>query len=350
MFCRIDRCDGLVEEVLNHLPDDIWSSPATTFLDPAMGSGQFVWSIEQRLKKAGHSDENIKGRVFGFEKNKGYVQLAINMNCLVGNYEVQSYYDFFDWNPDMKFDVVVGNPPYNSTDTSRDTSNHRGQGDNLAKKFTLKSLSLAKKHCLLVLPYGHRTFSPGLRTVYIENGLRSITSCANHFKQVATNPCLFVFDKNYIGPVANCYEDHGLQVPAHNIGKIFKNQPGKRNRIDYEDQLNDSGKYCIIVTTNQIRFTDDLSLVESFNDKTKGLWRVVFNCTTAAGEIGKIIIADPSATLSKSVHCLILPDYDAAAKMQRYLQSDSVREIIAKTKNVNACNSKKFLQYVPMPK
>ncbi len=55
----------LVKEILDNLPDSIWTSSSTTFLDPAMGGGQFLVEIERRLRVAGHSDENIANRVFG---------------------------------------------------------------------------------------------------------------------------------------------------------------------------------------------------------------------------------------------------------------------------------------------
>lgn len=149
MFCRIDRYDELVEEILDQLPTEVWTSATTRFLDPAMASGQFVWSIEKRLKQAGHSDENIRSRVFGFEKNKGYVQLAINMNSLIGTYEVRSYDSLFTWNSDMKFDVIVGNPPYQLPDAK--TS---GGGHTLWKQFIAKTLTIVNKdgYICLVTP------------------------------------------------------------------------------------------------------------------------------------------------------------------------------------------------------
>jgi len=39
----------LVNEMLDQLPADIWTSETTTFLDPGMAGGQFVREIERRL-------------------------------------------------------------------------------------------------------------------------------------------------------------------------------------------------------------------------------------------------------------------------------------------------------------
>ena len=55
--------DPLVAEILDHLPESVWTSTSTTFFDPAIGGGQFVRAIEQRLRRYGHSDANIRKRV-----------------------------------------------------------------------------------------------------------------------------------------------------------------------------------------------------------------------------------------------------------------------------------------------
>jgi hypothetical protein len=99
----------LVDEMLDNLPTEIWESNTTTFLDPAMAGGQFVKEVEAILREHGHSDENIKRRVFGFESSDMRVNYAVNKHGLVGTYNST---DFLSWETDMKFDVIVGNPPY----------------------------------------------------------------------------------------------------------------------------------------------------------------------------------------------------------------------------------------------
>lgn len=110
MLARLNfQFPALVNEMLDKLPKWVWKSTTSTFLDPSMGGGQFVKEIEKRLREAGHSDENISKRVFGFEINILRVNFAVYSNNLVGTYNVL---DFLLWESDMKFDVVIGNPPY----------------------------------------------------------------------------------------------------------------------------------------------------------------------------------------------------------------------------------------------
>lgn len=60
--------EPLVVQMLDQLPEDVWKSTTTTFLDPAMGGGQFLVEIQRRLRAAGHSDDNISERMYGCEK------------------------------------------------------------------------------------------------------------------------------------------------------------------------------------------------------------------------------------------------------------------------------------------
>jgi type I restriction-modification system DNA methylase subunit len=45
----------LVEEMLNQLPEELFISNTTTFLDPCFGTGTFLKAIVNKLKKYGHN-------------------------------------------------------------------------------------------------------------------------------------------------------------------------------------------------------------------------------------------------------------------------------------------------------
>ena len=300
----------------------------------------------------------------------GTIPLVLKEKFPLARIVCAEYFDFFadhlnrlgfeviKWNQrnkwkkeqDMNVSVVLGNPPYNSNDTSRELTQHRGQGNNLAKKFTLESLTFTDDRMIFVIPYGHRTYSPKLQEEFRKNGLFKITPCMEYFKNVSTNPCAFHFNKKEIvEEIDDQYSTHGYSIPTNNIGQIFKNQPGSLNRIDYEHKLTDAGKYRIVVTTGVIKYTDDKSIVDGMKDNTQGNWRVVFNCTTSIGKFGKIIVEGPDSILSKSVHCLVLSDKQSAINIKTYLETAEVKKILEDVKIINACNSKKFLQYIPMP-
>ena len=110
--------EGLVAKMLDQLPASVWTSNTTTFFDPAIGGGQFVKEIERRLKAAGHTESNIHKRVFGFEESDLHIRFAVNKHNLIGQYVKKPYDKFLKMDNSMKFDVIVGNPPFQSADSS----------------------------------------------------------------------------------------------------------------------------------------------------------------------------------------------------------------------------------------
>jgi hypothetical protein len=107
------RLSELVNIMLDKLPAEVWTSSTTTFLDPSIGGGQFVQEIEKRLLDAGHTTENIKNRVYGFESSTLRIRSVVGKHKLKGIYKKS---EFVNEEINMKFDIVATNPPFQDED------------------------------------------------------------------------------------------------------------------------------------------------------------------------------------------------------------------------------------------
>jgi hypothetical protein len=176
----------LVNQMLDQLPNEVWSSSVTTFLDPAMGGGQFVREVEQRLRNFGHSDANIAGRVYGVESNKMRVRFAVNKYKLVGTYINR---DFLGEEANMKFDVVVGNPPFQ-------------RSDNKAKRWTLWEEFVNRAldecdHVAMIVPQS--LTSPGKTWRRIRKHATIINIDVKQHFNIGSSFCYFVVDQSQEG-------------------------------------------------------------------------------------------------------------------------------------------------------
>lgn len=137
----------LVNLILDKIPSDVWTNPSSTFLDPCMGTGTFLSEIVRRLVDIyGYSELDAKSRVYGYEirvkyinklKRRGYVNLQ--------------HKDFLCDEIKMKFDVVIGNPPYQKQVGPKKTQP-------IWPDFVKKSLDLCKEggYVSLIHPNGWR--------------------------------------------------------------------------------------------------------------------------------------------------------------------------------------------------
>lgn len=98
----------LSENSLSYIGEHIWESDVSTFCDPHMAGGQFIVEVVNKLREYGHSDDNIKSRVFGYAENELY------LSYVKSKYEEIATFDIYNENmvKNMKFDVILGNPPW----------------------------------------------------------------------------------------------------------------------------------------------------------------------------------------------------------------------------------------------
>jgi hypothetical protein len=351
----IAESNDLIREVITNTLSKLIANGLSlnelSFYDPCAGRGGFLLELFKIAKEFGQDIDPTK--VFYNDIDGEWHEFFCVMNQKLSlNIPEKNItnYDFLNAPTIEQVNVILTNPPFNADDTSRDGYKHRGQGDNLAKKCTQLALTIADTFVVSIMPYGGKTYSSKSKKEYIEKGLYEIDSCKEYFTNISSNPCAFYFDRSTtVSDVNDKFYNHSYEVPANNIGSIMRVQPGSLDRNQFESELLDNGKYKMVVTTGKIRYTNDEDLINRINDDTSNFWRVVFNSTESTGKLGKLIIAEPGTHLSGSVNCLKLDSEENALVMKNYLESDEIIKLVANVKTVNASNSKKYLQYIPMP-
>jgi hypothetical protein len=66
----------LAFEMVSTLPDSVFKSDSTTFLDPICKSGTFLFEIVERLYEEGHSISNIQNRIYTIDSNSHSLNVA----------------------------------------------------------------------------------------------------------------------------------------------------------------------------------------------------------------------------------------------------------------------------------
>jgi len=157
----------LVEDMLNVLPNDIWSNPNIKFLDPANGIGAFPIILIKKLMiglKDVIKNENerykhiIENQIYICELQEKNISIYLNlfnpeneynMNYYIGSF-IEKGFDLYmknNWKLE-EFDIVVGNPPYQNIPIK---NIKKTSGSIIWDKFVIKSLSLLKYDGYLIL-------------------------------------------------------------------------------------------------------------------------------------------------------------------------------------------------------
>ena len=192
-FSRIPEIvtpQSVVDSMLDRLPDSVWNSK-TTFLDPACKGGEYLKGIFNRLMETeslraefpneiARAFHIIRNQLFGIAlSNTSLVRSTNALNGYGDNIKViPNYISILKSNPSkcllvdklkeefgqMKFDIIIGNPPYQEATQS------------IYHHFINHAIALHPKHLMMVVKNNwvqSETLKP-TRDKMIEAGLKTI--------------------------------------------------------------------------------------------------------------------------------------------------------------------------------
>jgi predicted RNA methylase len=169
---------------------------------PGAGIGTHVLALIER----GVEPKNI----FAVEIDSKYYELGSNMFQRFGVNYVHA--DFLTWQPEMQFDVIIGNPPYQDASTA-------SHDKKLWTKFFDRSLELLTAGGILsfVTPNSlvGRTRLPAKRRIQLSTiySLESIDHTTNsYFPQVGVDVCSWVVKKIPYGGATQVIDSGGARV------------------------------------------------------------------------------------------------------------------------------------------
>jgi len=194
------------EEMLDKLPEEAWENPNLKWMDPACGSGNFLFVIKCKLMKSltsifPNEEERekhiLENMLFGIDiqpKNILLTMLRLDPN---NQYNLNNIFLFnaLEYEFNQTFDIVVANPPYNVA------------GNQLHLKFLSLAFDISSRYILFVEPLAwllterKENYSKIFDKIY---GLRNVTIMnINPIFNIAlfTPGGILFFDKEYAGKI-----------------------------------------------------------------------------------------------------------------------------------------------------
>jgi site-specific DNA-methyltransferase (adenine-specific) len=225
---------NLVDDMLDKLPKAVWSNPKLKWLDNSCGTGIFLWhglvprlmaGLATKFPDEDARKAHIAGMIYGVDIqliNVGITRSYLvkmlgseNLKTIKKQVVCHDSLTFDYWN-DTKFDILVGNPPYNG-------------GVDL-KFLTLAIEKLDVKHLLYVHPSTYlidRKGNKKFNTIknLLDGKLKSATLFNGNpvFNIGLFVPCMIIdYDRDYSGKCAVEYFDDKFKADVYNITKFGK--------------------------------------------------------------------------------------------------------------------------------
>ena len=385
----------LVKDMMATLPEEVWSNPNLKWLDNSNGCGPFPayviyklmvglseWQpdedlrykhiIENMIYVAELQPKNMFLWLFTIDPKDEYKPNIYCGSFLESGFE---YHKKNVWGID-KFDMIIGNPPYN------EEFSLSGTAKSLFDKFILKSLPITNI-IIMVTPsrWFTKTSLVNLRNNLLNNGISLIKHYENASEifpntEITGGVSYFYLNKNYKskninfnGNIVNLEDQIKIQ------GSILYNQDSSNTtnniilKLEKQSKIkNFLPKGYFGIKTNEIHEIGDticfysdqrgksekmdningryFNLVNSFNDKKNILnkWKVMMASAYGANPkgIGKIDIIEPKQIGNESFVFFYFSTEKESINFKKYLETNFCKFLISLKKSKQDITTKIF--------
>ena len=265
----------------------------------------------------------------------------------------------------MKFDYVVGNPPFNVD--KEEIAGTRGK--QLFAEFTKLSMKISN-NVVMVLPALWTHKKNKFRTDVVDYGLVTIMNTSEHFS-IGLPTCAVILSKDFSGETEVITSEgsfkkkidanYNIHLSGGNqIDDIIDTLKGKFGDFTFADLWARSNIYnndscvgtgekqfltLIDTKTQELQFsTIPADVPTPFEDK----WRVVCNLNLGRNELGVLKIIPPGIATSYSIISFVAEDEQHAKHLEHVLSCVVSRFLISKVKNTVSKN-KNLFGMLPVP-
>ena len=269
-FGEVYTPEYIVKSMVDKIPDEVWNNKNIKVLDFACGCGIFAFFIYKKLIQYFDHDYIISNILYFNdvqEKNINKIKYIFNnpQNIYQGN--------FLEWNCNVKFNVIIGNPPFQAHNKKR------SNGNSIWHKFVDKLLTLLQDNGYLSLihPSGWRKPSTSkCKYTYLYEELTQkrqmiyleMYSSKDGLKNFNCNVLYDIYlIKNTLPIQPTIIADHDKKIVKVNLTKL-KFIPNKQIKLIYK-LLKCKGDKINIIYSRTIYGSDKAHVVKECNDTYK---------------------------------------------------------------------------------
>lgn len=344
-FGTVDPAE-LCELVAQSIPADVLKN-AKRILDVGIGCGGIARAIVNRLVNELYVDwDDAILRVYGVDNNLALVNKAkrngfINTVCE----------DFLQWQSEMQFDVIVGNPPYTDTSPVKGAT-MGGCSKGLDNVFFERCLELSQRVSLIIRSkHFAKKSSAFRRRLFLCGHLSEIVAIPpSTFPSISlTETCVVTYDSDHAGPCKVTFQDGSekmidlkedtcikLTNPDF-ISEVKGNLAPRYQRGDLNLNQLREGDFPMIITMGGkekdmvVRFVDASQCVCGVNQHG-----VVLNSKYGGKGLGKVYVKPFEYAVSGSAIILKTSSQEESILLQQYLSTPEVQQHVIKNRASNA--------------